>query len=128
MAQTDRQPDGATKSDPPADQKARTCDRPDSAKGQTGQPCRAEQDNHGPKFPANLPPDALLLFLRSRPTPELSGADGKAPLRSPMHNPRPLERPVGRPLRGRKPGLHGFCFYYHFTIRPAPILLTKHTP
>jgi len=43
VAQTDRQPDGATKSDPPADQKARTCDRPDFAKGQTGQPCRTGQ-------------------------------------------------------------------------------------
>ena len=37
----------------------------------------AEQDNHGPKFPANLPPDEPLLFLRSRPTPELRGAGGR---------------------------------------------------
>ena len=29
--------------------------RPDFAKGQTGQPCRTEQNNHGPKLPANLP-------------------------------------------------------------------------
>jgi len=37
----------------------------------------AEQDNHGPKFPANLPPDEPLLFLRLRPTPELRGAGGQ---------------------------------------------------
>jgi len=43
VAQTDRPPDGATKPRPPAVQKARTCDRPDFAKGQTGQPCRTGQ-------------------------------------------------------------------------------------
>ena len=81
VAQTDRQPDGATKPRPPAVQKASTCDSPDFAKGQTGQPCRTGQDNHGPKLPANLPARRALALSSLAPNDSVQPPARKEPER-----------------------------------------------
>ena len=113
VAQTDRQPDGATKPRPPANQKARTCDTarfPISRKAKR-QPCQTGRNTCGPRFTSEPARSTRSCSFFNVPNARAKGR-GRTKLGETGQSitPRPLERRVGRRTR-KKSGSWLFALF-----------------